>query len=90
MDLQHSLDGSRAQSGTPSADVIEHVGTRQIGGAQAVDARIRYFDYGVASVELQMPFRASWEELVILANRWIMSPQLESCASDLLKESLNR
>lgn len=23
--------------------------------------RIRYFDYGVASVELQTPFRASWE-----------------------------
>ena len=70
--------------------VVENVGMRQITGAQILEARIRYFDYGVASVELRMPFRASWEELVTLANRWIMSPQLESCASDLLRESLKR
>ena len=40
--------------------------------------RIRYFDYGVASIELRMSFRLAWEELVALANQWISSPELES------------
>ena len=70
--------------------VIEHVGTRQITESQTIEGRIRYFDYGVASVELRMPFTASWQELVALANRWIMSPQLESFAGDLLRDSLRR
>jgi hypothetical protein len=70
--------------------VIEHAGSRPVGTDPAVEARIRYFDYGVASVELQMSFKASWDELVLLAHRWIMSPELETCANDLLKESLKR
>lgn len=52
--------------------------------------RIRYFDYGVASVELQTPFRASWDELVVLANQWISSPELEQRARTLLENRLAR
>ncbi len=50
--------------------------------------RIRYFDYGVASVEFRMPFEAEWERLLVLANQWISSPELESRAKSLLEERL--
>ncbi len=53
-----------------------------------LQARIRYFDYGVASVELLLPFQTSWEGLVGVANRWIMSPEVERRANQLLRERL--
>lgn len=70
--------------------VEEHIGTRQVGSGDMVTVRMRYFDYGVASVEMERPFEASWEELVELANRWIMSPDLENSANGILRECLKR
>lgn len=68
--------------------VIEHLPPCQTGQGDELQARIRYFDYGVASVELRLPFRAHWDALVRLANRWIMAPELERLASNLLRERL--
>ncbi len=71
--------------------VIEPVGIKRIQATgEEVEIRIRYFDYGVASVELLMAFRATWPELISLANCWISSTELESYAADLLKDSLGR
>ncbi len=70
--------------------VIEQVGTRQVRGGESVEIRIRYFEYGVASVEMQMPFSSSWDELAALTSRWIMSAELESLAASLLREALVR
>src|SRR5690349_17262415 len=69
--------------------VVQHVGPRQIDDGKQLQARIRYFEYGVASVELRMHFHTSWDGLVHSANRWIMSPELEGCASHLLHERVS-
>lgn len=70
--------------------VVEHPGVLQTNEGESLQTRIRYFDYGVASVELQMPFKTTWSELVGLANRWVSSPELEGRASTLLRERLVR
>ncbi len=70
--------------------VTEHLGVRKIMDGLEVEIRIRYFDYGVASVELQLPFRAGWQELIRLANQWILSPELENRARKLLEGALER
>lgn len=70
--------------------VEEAVGGRAITPERIVNVRIRYFDYGVASVEMDMPFRASWAELVQLANMWVMSPELEQSANTFLQNSLSK
>ncbi len=70
--------------------VIEQVGTRQIREGEDVEVRIRYFEYGVASVEMLLPFSSSWKELAFLTSRWIMSAELESFAMSLLREALLR
>jgi hypothetical protein len=57
---------------------------------QQFRARIKYFDYGVASVELELEFDAGWDELVALANRWIMSPEIERCTSELIRKRLEQ
>lgn len=53
---------------------------------ERLEGRVRYFDYGVASVELRMNFEAEWQELIRLANGWVMSPDLETQAHDILRE----
>ncbi len=70
--------------------VAENLGPCADDAGNPLFGRIRYFDYGVASVELQKPFRASWDELVDLANHWVSSPELENRARRLLQERLTR
>ena len=49
------------------------------------EARIKYFDYGVASVELKMEFEADWEELIRLSNRWILAPEIERRTAEMIQ-----
>jgi hypothetical protein len=68
--------------------VVENLGVCTTEAGQELQAQVRYFDYGVASVELRMPFSASWDDLIRLANQWILSPDLEASASGLLRKRL--
>jgi hypothetical protein len=70
--------------------VSDHLSPCQTKNGQTFQARIRYFDYGVASVQLQMDFVTSWDGLIRLANRWILSSELESVAHALLLERLTK
>jgi len=54
------------------------------------EAQIKYFDYGVVSVELKLQFEADWDELVRLSNRWILAPETERLTAELLKARLPR
>jgi hypothetical protein len=49
------------------------------------EARLKYFDYGVVSLELDLPFQAGWNELIALSSRWIGSPDLDQVALQILK-----
>ncbi|MBV8551196.1 MAG: hypothetical protein JOY54_07825 [Acidobacteriaceae bacterium] len=69
----------------PVGDVIGPCGTYE---GQPLTARIRYFDYGVASVEMQMGVNSGWEDLLRLGTRWVSSPELERRAGELLRERL--
>jgi hypothetical protein len=53
-------------------------------------SRIKYFDYGVVSVELELSFEADWSDLVRLSNRWIAAPEIEKCTGDLVRTHLER
>ncbi len=56
---------------------MEYPGPITVGSGQQLQTRIKYFDYGVVSVELELEFEADWDELVRLSSRWIPSPDLE-------------
>ncbi len=70
----------------PVADVI---GDCQPFENRPMRARIRYFDYGIASVELRTAFQnVGWPGVIALANRWVLSDELEKRARDLLKSRI--
>lgn len=53
---------------------------------ERVQARIKYFDYGVLAVELELPFEVAWEQLIERSSRWIGSPEIERLAGSLAHE----
>jgi len=52
--------------------------------------RIKYFDYGVISIELMLDFEVTWTELVQLSNRWLLAPEIERRAAELMRSRLER
>ena len=50
--------------------------------------RIKYFDYGVVSVDLAFDFDLDWPGLVQLSSRWIASPEVESRTLDLVRRHI--
>lgn len=54
-----------------------------------MQGRIRYFNYGIASVELRTSFSAvNWKNVISLANRWVLSAELEKYARELLRSRI--
>ena len=52
------------------------------------EAHLKYFDYGVVSLELERPFQAGWDELIRLTNRWIEQPEIEQKAAQFVRKRL--
>lgn len=99
----HSLVGSSPSQREPAfrrpapeyvrfekTPVIEYLPPCETRTGEVLRTRIRYFQYGVASVELVRPFQAGWNQLIGLANGWITSPELEQRARSVLAERLEQ
>ena len=70
------------------APVRQSLGRRKLPGNLEGHVQIRYFDYGVASVQLQHDFEGDWDALIAAATEWMTSTALEPCAKALLEEAL--
>ncbi len=70
--------------------VIEYPEPITIETGEQFEARIKYFDYGVASVELRTEFEADWPQLIGLSNRWILAPEMERRTAELIQSRLER
>ncbi len=68
--------------------VVEYPGPISIVTGEQFGSRIKYFDYGVVSVELELPFDTDWDQLVRLSSRWITAPEIEKCTSELIRARL--
>ncbi len=70
--------------------VIEDAGTVATASGDRFQARVKYFDYGVISVEMWTDFSGGWDEVIALSARWIDSPEIERCAWSLVQPRLDR
>jgi len=69
---------------------IEYPEPVSIATGEQFQVRIKYFDYGVMSVELKLEFEAGWEELVRLSSRWILAPEIERITAELVRSRVER
>jgi hypothetical protein len=70
--------------------VVQTVDASSLGSGAPVNGQLKYFDYGVVSLEVELPFETNWEGLVQIASRWIGAPEIEQRAEDLVKGSVER
>ena len=57
---------------------------------ESASARLRYFDYGVVSLEIEMQFENDWPGLIALSNRWIEAGEVEQRGLKSVRDSLAR
>jgi hypothetical protein len=51
---------------------------------------IKFYNYGVISVALEIPFEGEWEDLVQLSSRSIASPEIESKTLEIVRTQVKR
>lgn len=54
------------------------------------EGRVAYYDYGVVSLLVELPFQGGWADAVELAARWMNAPDLEQHAAEALRPFLER
>lgn len=64
--------------------VVESLAPISLASGETFQCRLKYFDYGIVSVELTVHFEADWDELVGLSSRWITAQDLERATADLV------
>ena len=70
--------------------VVEPCAPLQLATGESAAARLRYFDYGVISLELRIGFETDWPGLIALSNRWIESGEVEQRGLQIVRDHLKR
>jgi hypothetical protein len=70
--------------------VIEAIPPMELTSGERASGRIAYFDYGVVSIDLVVPFSGTWEQVVSFAGRWMDRPELERKAVEVVERHLVR
>ena len=73
-----------------NSPVVEQLDPIVLSSGDSLQPQIKYYDYGVASVILELCFETDWDELVKLAARWVPSAELERQAQQIIRGRLER
>lgn len=68
--------------------VVEELEPLTISSGEQLACRVKYFAYGVASIELELPFESGWRELVALSGRFIADTEIERRAAERVRARL--
>ncbi|HUQ93489.1 MAG TPA: hypothetical protein VM120_17540, partial [Bryobacteraceae bacterium] len=69
----------------------EHIPALKLASGELFPARMRYFDYGVIAVEMDLPFKdTGWGDLIAMAAKWMAAADLESAAEATVARQLER
>jgi hypothetical protein len=70
--------------------VVERLDPIVLAGGTHFAGELNYYDYGVVSIKLELPFEADWPQLTDLSSRWMTTPELEARAIDAVRTCLKR
>jgi hypothetical protein len=68
--------------------VIEPLPPTTLETGETLRRRVKYFDYGIVSIDLTFEFEVDWPGLVQLSSRWVSSPEVERRMSELMRKHL--
>jgi len=70
--------------------VIEPTDRCQLASGEHLLYRVKYYDYGIVCIELELALECDWSTLVAQASRWVATAELENRATELLRAALKR
>src|ERR1700691_3957907 len=70
--------------------VVEPIEPLTLESGETLDGQIKYYDYGVVSVVLELPFSGDWDTLVRLGSRWVWDVGFSDHASRIARQKLER
>jgi hypothetical protein len=73
-----------------SPPVLESLDSVTLPTGERLDARIKYYWFGVASVELTIRFDCDLDSLTPKSYRWMNAPEVEQASEELLRSRLER
>ena len=68
--------------------VVESIPPIEIESHRRIEGKVKYYDYGVVSVELELEFELEWCSLVEQSSRWMVDPGTEDRAMKIIHERL--
>lgn len=70
--------------------VAEPIAPMTLQSGERAEGRTKYYDYGIVSIELELPFDCDWDSLVLQSSRLSDAAELENRATELLGATLKR
>ncbi len=68
--------------------VVQHLEPIVLENGSRLEGELNYYEYGVVSIKLELPFETGWPELVELSSRWMTAPELETRAAQMVRRCL--
>ncbi len=68
--------------------VVETLDPIELSSGAGVQPQVKYYDYGVVSVLIELPFEGDWQSLISLSARWVPNAELERLAEDIVRRRL--
>jgi len=70
--------------------VVQRLDPIVLESGSRLQGELNYYEYGVVSIKLELPFEVDWPELVALSSRWIDAPEVEARAAQTVRECVKR
>ena len=70
--------------------VIESIDSVFMKSGERLTGRLKYYDYGVVSLDLELRFEGDWTTLIELSSRWIGAPDIERSIVEIVERHLKR
>lgn len=65
--------------------VVETLDPIELSSGERIQPQLKYYDYGVVSVLIELPFAGNWSSLGELAVGWVPNPELEKLAEEIVR-----
>jgi hypothetical protein len=70
--------------------VVERLEPIVLASGSRLEGELNYYEYGVVSLKLELPFETDWPQLVDLSCRWMTTPEVEAHAAQTVRRYLER
>jgi hypothetical protein len=70
--------------------VVETLDPIQLNSGERVQPQVKYYDYGVVSVLIELPLGGDWTSLTKLAASWVPNAELEKLAEEVVRRRLSK